>query len=250
MTMISSLNPLEDFPYESALVTGGAGFVGSHLCDALVTAGVKTVSIDDYIAGKSENLAHLYDYENFTETRCDVSDLEALSGVVNEVDIIFHQAASKKTVCLRDPRRDLKVNAEGTFNLLELARDRGVKKFVHASTGSVYGEAKYWPQDENHPVGPTSYYGVSKLAGESYVGAFNHLYDLDTTILRYFHVYGPRQEDGEFGGVVHAIPSTGCTDGLPIEDPLGPGYSSSRTPTCHSQEMFGNSTADELRHLG
>jgi nucleoside-diphosphate-sugar epimerase len=206
---------LEDFPFESALVTGGAGFVGSHLCDALVTAGIKTVSVDDYIAGKSENLAHLHNYDNFTETKCDVSDLETLNAVVSDIDIIFHQAASKKTVCLRDPRRDLKVNAEGTFNLLELARDRGIKKFVHASTGSVYGEAKYWPQDENHPVGPTSYYGVSKLAGESYVGAFNHLYDLDTTILRYFHVYGPRQEDGEFGGVV-AIFARKLLAGLPL----------------------------------
>ena len=205
----------DDFPFETAVVTGGSGFVGSHLCDALVQAGVETISIDDYIAGKSENLIQLSDYKNFTEVSCDITDTDALSKIIQDIDVIFHQAASKKTVCLRDPRRDLQVNGEGTFNLLELARDRGVKKFVHASTGSVYGEAIYLPQDENHPVAPTSYYGVSKLAGESYVNAFNKLYDLDTTVLRYFHVYGPRQEDGEFGGVV-AIFMRKILEGLPL----------------------------------
>jgi len=205
----------DDFPFETAVVTGGSGFVGSHLCDALVQAGVETISIDDYIAGKSENLIQLRDYKNFSEVSCDITDTDALSKIIQDIDVIFHQAASKKTVCLRDPRRDLQVNGGGTFNLLELARDRGVKKFVHASTGSVYGEAMYLPQDENHPVSPTSYYGVSKLAGESYVNAFNKLYDLDTTILRYFHVYGPRQEDGEFGGVV-AIFMRKILEGLPL----------------------------------
>ena len=204
-----------EFPFETAIVTGGAGFVGSHLCDALVQAGIETISIDDYIAGKSENLIQLRDYKNFSELSCDITDMDALGKIIQDIDVIFHQAASKKTVCLRDPRRDLQVNGEGTFNLLELARDRGVKKFVHASTGSVYGEAIYLPQDENHPVAPTSYYGVSKLAGESYVNAFNKLYDLDTTVLRYFHVYGPRQEDGEFGGVV-AIFMRKILEGLPL----------------------------------
>jgi UDP-glucose 4-epimerase len=213
--MKNSETLLGDFPYESAIVTGGSGFVGSHVCDALVQAGVRTISVDDYIAGKSENLLQLRDYENFSEVSCDVTDLDALGNIIQDIDVIFHQAASKKTVCLRDPRRDLQVNGEGTFNLLELARDRGVKKFVHASTGSVYGEALYFPQDENHPVAPTSYYGVSKLAGESYVNAFNKLYGLDTTILRYFHVYGPRQEDGEFGGVV-AIFMRKILEGLPL----------------------------------
>ncbi len=97
---------------------------------------------------------------------------------------------------------DLDINAKGTFNLLELAVKYKVKKFVHASTGSVYGEAQYFPQDENHPLIPTSYYGVSKLAGEKYVKAFDHLYNLDTTVIRYFHVYGPRQESSDVGGVV------------------------------------------------
>ncbi|MCI5065276.1 NAD-dependent epimerase/dehydratase family protein [bacterium] len=192
----------KNFPFQKALVTGGAGFIGSHLVEKLVKMGVETVSVDDYFAGKHENLAHLKSYDNFQEEKCDITDLPALTKLFQGVDVVFHQAASKKTICINNPRRDLEINAGGTFNLLELSRDTGVKKFVHASTGSVYGEAQYFPQDEKHPLDPTSYYGVSKLAGEKYARAFSHLYDLDTTMLRYFHIYGPRQESSDVGGVV------------------------------------------------
>jgi len=191
-----------DFPYKKALVTGGAGFIGSHIVEELVKMGVDTISIDNYFAGKHENLAHLKDYPNFQEIDCDVTDFDKLDRYFRGVEIVFHEAASKKTICLNDPRRDLDINAKGTFNLLELALKHKTKKFIHASTGSVYGEAQYFPQDEKHPLVPTSYYGVSKLAGEKYVKAFDHLYGLDTTVLRYFHVYGPRQESSEVGGVV------------------------------------------------
>ena len=191
-----------DFPYKKALVTGGAGFIGSHIVEELVKMGVDTISIDNYFAGKHENLAHLKEYPNFQEVDCDVTDFDKLERLFRGVEIVFHEAASKKTICLNDPRRDLDINAKGTFNLLELALKHKTKKFIHASTGSVYGEAQYFPQDEKHPLVPTSYYGVSKLAGEKYVKAFDHLYGLDTTVLRYFHVYGPRQESSEVGGVV------------------------------------------------
>jgi UDP-glucose 4-epimerase len=190
------------FPFTKAIVTGGAGFIGSHLVEELVKMGVQTISIDDYFAGKRENLAHLREYPNFHEVKCDVTDRERLEQYLDGVEVVFHLAASKKTICLNNPRRDLEINAGGTFNLLELAVKHKVKKFVHASTGSVYGEAQYFPQDEAHPLLPTSYYGVSKLAGERYVNVFEHLYGLDTVVLRYFHVYGPRQESSEVGGVV------------------------------------------------
>lgn len=193
---------MTEIPYQRALVTGGAGFIGSHLVEELVNMGVDTISVDNYFAGKHENLVHLSGRHNFHEIECDVTNYASLKDLLKGVDVVFHQAASKKTICLSDPRRDLEINAEGTFNLLELSRDFGVHKFVHASTGSVYGEAVYNPQDESHPLNPTSYYGVSKLAGERYVNAFHHLYGLNTTILRYFHVYGPRQESSDVGGVV------------------------------------------------
>lgn len=187
--------------YRKALVTGGAGFIGSHLVDALLSDGLEVVSADDYSSGKHDNLKHLLGVKEFTEAECDVTDYSALSKLYAGVDIVFNQMASKMTVCLRDPRRDLDVNAKGTFNVLELARDRGVRKVVHASTGSVYGEPEYFPTDENHRYNPTSYYGVSKLAGERYAHLFFRNYGVNATILRYFHVYGPRQENSDVGGV-------------------------------------------------
>ena len=189
--------------YSSAVVTGGAGFIGSHLVERLVKGGVETYSFDNYLAGKKENLVHLKDYANFHDIEGDVTDAEALEEVFSQgIDVVFHNAASKKTICLRDPRRDLEINAGGAFNILELATKYKVKKVVLASTGSVYGEAEYYPQDEGHPLNPTSYYGVSKLAGERYGLVFHKLHDLNVTVLRYFHVYGPRQEYSDVGGVV------------------------------------------------
>ncbi|HPL95323.1 MAG TPA: SDR family NAD(P)-dependent oxidoreductase [bacterium] len=191
-----------NFPYHRALVTGGAGFIGSHIAEELLSLGLEVISIDNYLSGKRENLKDFLSNSKFKEVNCDVVNYDELKRYFDGVDIVFHEAASKKTVCLNDPRRDLEINAKGTFNILELARDFGVKKVVHASTGSVYGEAISYPQNEHHPVHPTSYYGVSKLAGEKYAMAFAKLYNLDVTVLRYFHVYGPRQEYADAGGVV------------------------------------------------
>lgn len=193
---------LKNSKYKKALVTGGAGFVGSHLVDSLLEDGLRVVSIDDYSAGKAENLEHLKDNLKFSEVNCDITDIEALRSHFEDVDIVFHQACSKNTICMKDPGRDLEVNAKGALNMLLLAKDFGVKKFIHASTGSVYGNAKYYPTDEDHPVNPASYYGVSKLAAEKYVRAFTELYGMDNVILRYFHVFGPRQENSDVGGVV------------------------------------------------
>lgn len=195
--------------YKVAMVTGGAGFIGSHLVDALLDRGVEVVCVDNYLSGNIKNIeGHLADL-TLHERNVDICDYEKLEELFKHkwmngdgIDIIFHEAASKKTICLADPRRDLRINGEGTFNLLELARKYDVKKFVHASTGSVYGGAMVFPQTEEHPLLPASYYGVSKLAGEKYVKVFNHLYGMDTTVLRYFHVYGPRQNYSDYGGVV------------------------------------------------
>lgn len=185
-----------------AMVTGGAGFIGSHLVEALIKKGVYVVSFDDYSAGKASNLDHLRDSGLLTDFKGDVSVAADVREAMQGVDTVFHQAASKKTVCMRDPSRDLEVNGGGALRLLQAAVDLGVEKFVHASTGSVYGEPISFPQNETHRLQPTSYYGVSKLAGESYVKTFAHLFGIDTTVLRYFHVYGPRQESSDVGGVV------------------------------------------------
>lgn len=185
------------------LVTGGAGFVGSHLSEQLVAVGAQVICLDDLSAGKRSNIAHLEGSPNFRFVQASVCDSGLdLDEIFTGLDTVFHNAASKKNVCLINPQRDLEVNAGGTLNLLQKARDHRVRKFIHASTGSVYGEPKLFPTTEAHPFAPVSYYGVSKLAGERYVDVFHELYGLDTTILRYFHVYGPRQESNEFGGVV------------------------------------------------
>jgi nucleoside-diphosphate-sugar epimerase len=191
------------FSEKRVVVTGGAGFVGSHLCERLVSVGAQVYCLDNFSAGKRRNIAFMQDMPNFHVVEKDVCDSDSeMEGLFEGTDTVFHNAASKKNICLHHPQKDLAVNAGGTLNLLELAKKHGVRKFVHASTGSVYGEPSQFPTDETHPLHPVSYYGVSKLAGERYVDVFHKLYGLDTTILRYFHVYGPRQESNEFGGVV------------------------------------------------
>jgi len=203
--------------YKTALVTGGAGFVGSHLVKRLLKEGLKVVSVDDYSSGKKYNLSDIRD-NNFFEEECDITDKAKMRSIFSSCnfDIVFHNAASKKNICLKDPGRDLEVNGFGAFNLLKLSKEFNVKKFVHASTGSVYGEARYFPQDEEHPLVPLSYYGVSKLAGEKYCKLFSETKDLNTTVLRYFHVFGPNQEcDPDLGGVV-AIFLDRAKKGLPL----------------------------------
>jgi UDP-glucose 4-epimerase len=185
-------------------VIGGAGFIGSHIVDELLLSGCNVTVIDDFSSGKIDNLkfansfADRFSYFDFDVTQ-NFNDLtEMLAGV----DLVINQSASKMNVCLRNPRRDLQVNAEGALNLLLAAEESGCKRFLHASTGSVYGSAVVFPTNENHPLNPVSYYGVSKLAGEKYVRLFNDSSDMNTSILRYFHVYGPRQESNDLGGVV------------------------------------------------
>lgn len=191
-----------NFAGKKILVTGGAGFIGSHLCEALVDQRAEVYSVDNYSAGKERNIEFLKSYKNFHAVKKSIVDTKNMDELFDGASYVFHNAASKKNICLHDPKRDLRVNAEGTLNLLEFALKHKVVKFVHASTGSVYGEPTIFPTDENHPLRPVSYYGVSKLAGERYVDVFHRLYGLNTTILRYFHVYGTRQESNEFGGVV------------------------------------------------
>jgi len=193
---------IEQFPFKTALVTGGGGFVGSHLVEELLNLGVKVKCIDNFSAGKLINLESYKDHKLLTIIKGDITNFNDIVEHFKNVDVVFHQAVSKNTVCMKNPRLDLKINAEGTFNVLEASRIHGVKKFVHASTGSVYGEPKYYPEDERHPTDPVSFYGTSKLAAEKYCQVFKNLYNMDISILRYFHVFGPRQEENDEGGVV------------------------------------------------
>lgn len=188
--------------FKRAIVTGGAGFVGSHLVDKLLELGLEVISIDDFSAGKDVNIRHNFGNPRFKSVTADVSKINEIRPYFQGVDVVFHQACSKNTICMRDPARDLEVNATGTLNVLLCANDAGVKRVVHASTGSVYGEPQFFPTNEEHPLAPVSYYGVSKLAGEKYAILFNTLHGREVVALRYFHVYGPRQDNSDVGGVV------------------------------------------------
>ena len=181
-----------------AIVTGGAGFIGSHIVDRLINLGAKVIIIDDLSSGKKENIN-----SKAKLVEADIAYVwEWWAREFEKADVIFHNAASKKNICLQDPGRDLRVNGGGALNLLQLAKKYKVKKFIHASTGSVYGDV-VGKITETTCANPVSYYGISKLAGENYVRYFSNTHGLNTTILRYFHVYGERQEDNpDLGGVV------------------------------------------------
>lgn len=186
-----------------ALVTGGAGLIGSEIVDLLLENSHDVVSLDNYSSGKARNLNKARKSSNFVEVRGDICDTQLIEEILSSgIDTIFHEAVSKNTVCLIDPIKDLEVNSGGTLKLLIAARKFGIKRFIHASTGSVYGPAQTFPTDESHRKDPVSFYGVSKLAAESYVRLFHDFYGLKTTILRYFHVYGARQDSSDVGGVV------------------------------------------------
>jgi len=167
--------------YNSALVTGGAGFIGSHICEELLNQNIKVTCLDNFVAGKMENINEFMGNPNFKLVKADVADLDSIKDAFKDIEVVFHNAASKCTVCRVDPKLDLIVNAYGTFNVYEASRLSGVKKVVHASTGSVYGEALYFPQDEKHPYNPVSFYGVSKLCGERYSNAFRDYYECNTS---------------------------------------------------------------------
>lgn len=198
--MLLSKLSLEVFEGKTALVTGGAGFIGSHIVERLLSLKCNVIALDDMSAGKYNNIDIFKDNSNYSFINKSITEKNGWDFLSN-VDYIFDNAASKKNICLENPLRDLEVNAGGVLNLLQQSLKYNIKKFVHASTGSVYGEPKIFPTDESHILAPVSYYGVSKLAGEKYVDTFNKLHGLNTTNLRYFHVYGPRQESNEFGGV-------------------------------------------------
>lgn len=181
------------------VVTGVAGFIGSHIAERLVNDSFEVIGIDDLSAGYEQNIPSGVNFY-----RRDIYDIEKFDHIFKDVDVIFHQAASKKNICLKNPARDMEVNGIATLKLLQSAMRNGVRKFIHASTGSVYGEVN-GVITEDTPRKPCSYYGISKMAGESYVSYFNQQFGLDTTILRYFHVYGDRQEKRQDTGGVIAI---------------------------------------------
>jgi len=196
---------LSRFSEARVLVTGGAGFIGSHLTESLVKNGAKVLVIDDMSNGVPSNLSAIRD--SITLSVGSVADREFVRGIVrqHEPEIVFHLAARNLVLSIRDPRDDAQVTILGLLNLLEAIREADrTEVFVHSSTGSVYGEPVESPQTEKHARVPTSPYGVSKMAAEEYLRIWSKLYSTKYVALRYYNVYGPRQSANEStgGGVI------------------------------------------------
>ena len=179
------------------LVTGGAGFIGSHLCERLLENGevVCLDNFDPYYSpqAKRKNIEPLIKHPDFELVEGNILDRELLSRLFADMDYVFHNAAQAGVrASVENPLKTHEVNATGTLNLLKAAADSGVRKVINASSSSVYGKVSYLPFDEDHPNVPVSPYGASKLVAEHYCRVFSELHGLETVSLRYFTVFGPR----------------------------------------------------------
>jgi len=188
------------------LVTGGAGFIGSNIVEELLKRGETVRVLDNFSTGRRENLQFIADYppSAIEIIEGDIIDLETVRKVADGVDIILHQAALPSIPrSIQDPITTNEVNIGGTLNVLKAAVDSGVKRFVYASSSSVYGDNPALPKHEDMIPDPLSPYAVSKLAGEKYCQVFSRVYGLHTVSLRYFNVFGPRQDqDSQYSAVI------------------------------------------------
>lgn len=186
------------------LVTGGAGFIGSNLCEKLLELGANVVCLDNFATGKKENLNAIIDNDNFTFIEGDIRNLETCHKAVRGVDFILHEAALGSVPrSLKDPITTNEVNVSGFLNMLVAARDAEVKRFVYAASSSTYGDSKNLPKIEDVIGKPLSPYAITKYVNELYADIFKDAYGLDTIGLRYFNVFGRKQDpNGAYAAVI------------------------------------------------
>jgi len=184
------------------LVTGGAGFIGSHLVESLVRSGHRVRVLDNFFSGRRTNLAAVRD--EVEVIRGDCADASTARRAVRGVEVIFHEAAVPSVArSVADPALSHRANVDATLTMLLAARDAGVRRFIYAGSSSVYGDSPRLPKTEAMPTRPLSPYAVGKLTGEHYVGLFATLFGMETLTLRYFNVFGPRQTaDSPYSGVI------------------------------------------------
>lgn len=192
--------------YSRILVTGGAGFIGSHIVDHLLERGFEVTVIDDLRSGKMENIAHHQKRKDFHFVRGDIRDVQTVNEVMKDTDAVFHEAAFVSVPeSVKEPVLTNDLNVTATLNLLKTASDCGVKRFVFASSAAVYGGTSSPKKREDAVSYPGSPYAISKLIGEYYARSFYDFHGLETVSLRYFNVYGSRQAcnlEGQYGGVI------------------------------------------------
>ena len=183
------------------LVTGGAGFIGSHLSEELIRRGEQVRVVDSLITGKRENLAHLPAVEFI---HGDLADPGVAKRAVTGVDYVLHQAAIPSVPrSVKDPLTSNRANVDATLNVLLASRDAGVRRLVFAASSSAYGDTPTLPKHENMPTNPLSPYALQKVIGEEYLRMFTRLYGLETVSIRYFNVFGPRQDPSSpYSGVI------------------------------------------------
>lgn len=185
------------------MVTGGAGFIGSHIAERLLADGCRVTVLDNLFTGKLQNLERCLNNPNFHFIKGDIRDKKLVDEVVAGVDVVIHEAAiTSVPLSIKNPKLVFNVNAVATVNLLKSCMKNDVKRFVYASSAAVYGAAKKMPISEDAPTKPLSPYGESKLRSEKYCQKFWDEHGLETVCLRYFNVYGPRQTAGQYAGVI------------------------------------------------
>jgi len=202
--------------FKKALVTGGAGFIGYHLVDGLLSEGCEVTVLDNLSTGHLSNLEHIK--ERIVFYQGDIRDQEALKKAARNCDIIFHHAAVVSVPWTVDnPVDSAMVNEMGTLFVLEAARNNNVKRVVIASSSAVYGDDPVIPKHENMNPKPQSPYAVQKLTGEFYTNLYLDLYGLETVCLRYFNVYGPRQDPSSpYSGVISIFMTRACSKETPV----------------------------------
>jgi len=195
-------------------VTGGAGFIGSHLVDALLAAGWSVRVLDDFSSGREANLAQARD--RIELLRGDLADPEVAAAAVADVEVVFHQGAVPSVPrSLEEPIRTNRVNVDGTLQILEASRRAGVRRVVYAASSSAYGDTEVLPKVETMPADPLSPYALQKYAGEVYCRLYHRLYGLETVALRYFNVFGPRQDPRSTYAAVVPRFAVACLRGEP-----------------------------------
>jgi nucleoside-diphosphate-sugar epimerase len=199
-----------------ALVTGGGGFIGSHLVDRLLSDGYEVRVLDNFATGHRANLAQAIEDVELVEG--DVQSYERAHNAVRGCDVVFHLAALPSVPrSIQDPLTSTASNVTGTLNVLLAARDEDVRRVVFASSSSVYGPQGPYPQREDAAARPISPYAVSKLAAEGYCRAFTHVYGLETVAVRYFNVFGPRQDPlSQYAAVIPRFISAALDDEPPV----------------------------------